>query len=67
MHQNEFSAILDKDNAAKHDSYNLIQSQIEAELFDFIKTYRSVKRELFKASEYICRTKSEKRIFLTHH
>jgi hypothetical protein len=57
VHQNELSTILDKNNTEKQHSYNLIQSQIEAKLFDFIKTFRSVKRELFEASDYILKAK----------
>lgn len=66
-HQNELSTILDKNIAEKQDSYNLVQSQIETELFDFIKTFRNVKRELFETSDYILKAKSEKSICLINH
>ncbi|MBC8051764.1 MAG: hypothetical protein H7Y13_01740 [Sphingobacteriaceae bacterium] len=50
-HQNELSAILDKNLADKKDEFNSIQSVVEGDFFDFIKTFRKIKLQLFTLSK----------------
>jgi hypothetical protein len=51
-HQSKLSAILDK-NPTTEAFTDSSHAKIEAEFFDFIKTYRKVKEELFKANECV--------------
>lgn len=49
-HQNKLSLLLDKNRAEEYE-FNKIQSTLEGEFFDFIKSYRQVKFELFGLSQ----------------
>lgn len=47
-HQNRLSAILDKNHIDEQSHFNVIQSKLEGKVFDFLKTFRCIKQELFK-------------------
>ncbi|MEJ6979215.1 hypothetical protein WG906_02060 [Pedobacter sp. P351] len=49
--QNKLSVILDEYHADEQDSFNLVQSKLEAEFFDFIKTFRNIKLKLFESCQ----------------
>ena len=48
IHQIKLGEILDEKRISDSSDFNIIQSRLEGELFDFIKTFRVVKQELFK-------------------
>lgn len=50
-HQNQLSAILDHNNTSG--DFNAAQSRLECAIFDFIKAFRTIKLELFDATERI--------------
>lgn len=52
-HQNKLSITLGKVNRENQFYYTAIQTELEGELFDFIKSFRQVKHELFEANKYI--------------
>jgi hypothetical protein len=52
-HQNKLSAILDMNFTREEYSKDRIHATLEGELLDFVKSYRKVKRKLFKAYEEI--------------
>jgi hypothetical protein len=48
LHQSTLGTALDKTGTPEPVDFNIIQSKLECELFDFIKTFRFIKQELFK-------------------
>jgi len=53
LHQNEISLLLDKAHDDKKMYFNIIQSRLESEIFDFIKRFRSVKKDFFEATKHV--------------
>ncbi|MBC8054351.1 MAG: hypothetical protein H7Y13_14920 [Sphingobacteriaceae bacterium] len=52
QHQNQLSDLLDKNHVENEAHLNALHSEIEAKLFDFIKTLRQVKLEFFNATKF---------------
>lgn len=50
LQQSNLGAILDKNVTEPFSYNNMLQSKLEGELFDFIKTFRLVKQQVFKFS-----------------
>ena len=50
-HQNELSTILDKNQKEEQTKLNSIQFNLEGEFFDFIKSFRKTKQQLFTVTE----------------
>lgn len=51
-HQQELSALLDKSHVENEEHFNVLHSQLEVKLFDFIKALRQVKLEFFNATKF---------------
>ena len=51
-HQQELSALLDKSHVENEEHFNVLHSQLEVKLFDFVKALRQVKLEFFNATKF---------------
>ena len=52
VHQQELSVLLDKSHVENEEHFNVLHSQLEGKLFDFIKALRQVKLEFFNATKF---------------
>ena len=57
-HQTQLSTFLDKSHVENEAECNVLHSNIEAKLFEFIKTLRQVKLEFFNATKFSGKAKS---------
>lgn len=53
QHQNEISLLLDKAHEDKKVYFNMVQYRLESEIFDFIKRFRSIKKDFFEATKHV--------------
>ena len=51
-HQQELSALMDKCHVENEEHFNVLLSQLEVKLFDFVKALRQVKLEFFNATKF---------------
>jgi hypothetical protein len=51
-HQSQLSVLLNKTHVQEEAHFNVLHSQIEGKLFDFIKALRQVKLEFFNATKF---------------
>ena len=51
-HQQELSALLDKSHVENEEHFNVLHSQLEVKLIDFVKALRQVKLEFFNATKF---------------
>lgn len=63
-HQNELSTILDKNSTEKQLYFNVVQSKLEGEIFDFIKSYRHVKKEFFSLTPILMEKAGGRDVFV---
>lgn len=58
-HQNELSSLLGKSHVENEAQFNVLHSNLEGKLFDFIKSLRQIKLEFFNATKFSGKAKRQ--------